>query len=82
MILKKDMILELPPIALLLSRYTPVKAGSIAIPMNNKRAPTPTDIPMNVLGDDDTTMFHVAVVVIERPDAIIARLVDTANSVE
>jgi hypothetical protein len=50
--------------------------------MNNKRAPTPTDIPMNVLGDDDTTMFHVAVVVIERPDAIIARLVDTANSVE
>jgi hypothetical protein len=31
---------------------------------------------------DDTTMFHVAVVVIERPDAIMARLVDTANYVE
>jgi hypothetical protein len=34
------------------------------------------------LGDDDTTMFHIAVVVVERPDAITARLVDTANSVE
>ena len=62
--------------------YTPANAGPIAIPMNNKRAPTPTDIPMNDLGTDDTTMFHVAVVVIERPDAIISRLVDTANSVE
>src|SRR5918998_4889040 len=50
--------------------------------MNNKRAPTPTDIPMNDLGDDDTMMFHVAVIVIERPDAIMAKSVDTANSVE
>src|SRR5215216_133376 len=37
---------------------------------------------MNDLGDDDTTMFQVAVIVIESPDAIMARLVDTANSVE
>jgi hypothetical protein len=37
---------------------------------------------MNDFGEDDTTMFHVAVIVMERPDAIMARLVDTANSVE
>ena len=65
-----------------LSKYTPVSAGPIAIPMNSISAPTPTDIPMNDLGEDDTTMFHVPVIVIERPDAIMARLIDTANSVE
>ena len=64
-----------------LSKYTRVSAGPIAIPMNSISASTPTDIPMNDLGDDDTTMFHVAVIVIERPDTIMARLVDTANSV-
>jgi hypothetical protein len=37
---------------------------------------------MNDLGDDDTTIFHVAVIVIERPDAIMARLADTAISAE
>ena len=47
-----------------LSKYTPVSAGPIAIPMNSISALTPTDIPMNDLGDDDTTMFHVAVIVI------------------
>ena len=62
--------------------YTPVSAGPIAIPRNNNRAPTPTDIPMNDFGDDDTTIFHVAVIVIERPDAIMAKLVDTVTSVE
>ena len=65
-----------------LSKYTPVNAGPIAIPRNNKRAPTPTEIPMNNLGDDETTMFHVAVTVSERPEAMIAKLVDTAISVE
>jgi len=54
----------------------------MAIPRNNKRAPTPTDIPMNDLGEEDTTIFHVAVIVIERPDAIMAKFVDTVTSVE
>jgi len=39
-------------------------------------------MPTKDLGDDDTMMFHVAVIVIERPDAIMARLIDTSGFVE
>src|SRR5215211_6882788 len=39
-------------------------------------------MPVNSFGDDDTTMFHVAVIVSDRPLAIMARFADTANSVE
>jgi hypothetical protein len=62
--------------------YTPASAGPIAIPMNNNKAPTPVDMPMNSFGDLDTTMFHVEVIVSERPLAITARFVDTANPFE
>jgi hypothetical protein len=62
--------------------YIPARAGPIAIPINNKRAPTPTDMPVNSFGDDDTTMFHVAVIVSDSPLAITAKFADTANSVE
>ena len=65
-----------------LSIYTPARAGPIAIPINSKSAPTPTDIPVNSFGEDDTTMFHVAVIVNDRPLAIIAKFADIANSVE
>jgi hypothetical protein len=39
-------------------------------------------MPTNDLGDDDTMIFHVEVIVIESPDAIMARLIDTAGFVE
>ena len=39
-------------------------------------------MPINGLGDEDTTIFYVAVTVIERPDAIIDRLIETAGFVE
>ena len=62
--------------------YTPVNAGPIDIPTNSNSAPTPTDIPTKDLGDDDTMIFHVAAIVNDSPAAIIARLVDTIDSVE
>ncbi len=39
-------------------------------------------MPVNSFGDDDTTMFHVAVAVSDRPEAITARFADTASSDE
>ena len=50
--------------------------------MNNNSAPIPTDIPVNSLGDDDTTIFHVVVIVSDRPMAIMAKFTETTNSVE
>ena len=61
---------------------TPDNAGPIAIPMKNNKAPTPTEMPMNSFGDDVTIMFHAAAAVNANPIAIIARLVDTSDSVK
>ena len=59
----------------------PASAGPIAIPIKNRREPTPTDMPVNSFGDFDT-MFHVAVTVSDTILANTARFVDTSNSVE
>ena len=45
----------------------PDSAGPTAIPIKNRREPTPTYMPVNSFGDFDTTMFHVAVTVSDRP---------------
>src|SRR5919198_3866421 len=62
--------------------YTPATAGPVAMPMNSKSAPTAVEIPMNSLGADETTMFHVAVIASDSPDAITARFADTSRPVE
>ena len=62
--------------------YVPAKAGPIAIPMNEKSAPIPVDIPINSFGAEETIKFHIAVIVSANPIAIIVRFTDTKNPVE
>ena len=50
--------------------------------MKNNNALTPTEMPLNSFGDDATIMFHVTAAVNANPIAIIARLVDTSDSVK
>lgn len=50
--------------------------------MKNNKAPTPTEMPMNSFGDDVTIIFRAAVAVNDNPIAVIARLVDTLDSVK
>ena len=50
--------------------------------MNNNSAPIPTDIPVNSFGEDDTIIFQIAVIVSDRPVAIMAKFTETMNSVE
>ena len=61
---------------------TPDNAGPIAIPMKNNKASTPTETPMNSFGDDVTIIYSAAVAVNYNPIAVIARLVDTSDSVK
>ena len=50
--------------------------------MKNNKAPTPTEMPMNSFGDDVTIIYRAAVAVNDNPIAVIARLVDTPDSVK
>jgi hypothetical protein len=50
--------------------------------MKNDTALTPTEMPLNSFGDGVTIMFHAAAAVNANPIAIIARLVDTSDSVK
>src|SRR5215207_1906949 len=61
--------------------YTPASAGPIAMPTNSNSAPTPTDMPVNSFGEADTTMFQIAVIVSERPVAIMAKFTETVDPV-
>ena len=49
--------------------------------MNNNSAPIPTDIPVNSFGEEDTIIFQIAVIVSDRPEAIMAKFTETMNSV-
>lgn len=62
--------------------YVPAKAGPIAIPMNERSAPIPVDIPINSFGAEETIKFQIAVIVSASPIAIIVRFIDTENPVE
>jgi hypothetical protein len=62
--------------------YVPAKAGPIAIPMNERSAPIPVDIPINSFGAEETIKFQIAVIVSANPIAIIVRFIDTNNPVE
>lgn len=50
--------------------------------MKNNKAPMPTEMPMNYLDDDVTIIYRAAVAVNYNPIAVIARLVDTSDSVK
>src|SRR6185503_9501805 len=64
------------------SKYTPANAGPIAIPMNNNKAPTPVEIPINSLGENETTTFQVEVIVSDNPLATNAKFIDVSSPVE
>ena len=49
--------------------------------MNNNSAPIPTDIPVNSFGEEDTIIFQIAVIVSDKPEAIMAKFTETMNFV-